>query len=166
MEGAILLATVMLVMAIALVVAEILLPTHGVLGILAFICAVVVVVACYQIGPRIGLTVLILLVLLTPVVLGLMLQMWARGPMARRLALGPEKETIRPTQVYIGQVGRTLSELRPAGECDFGDFRSEVFSEQGMIAAGTSVRVVAIVGGRPTVRRVEAAVNEASTAQA
>lgn len=157
MEGAIVLALIMLVMAIILVIGEMLLPTHGVLGILAFICGVVVVVACYQVGPRIGLTVMILLVLLTPVVLGLMIQMWSRGPVARRLALAPDKVTVHTTLVHIGQVGRTLSELRPAGECDFGDFRAEVFSEQGMIQAGTEVRVVAIVGGRPTVRKAEPA---------
>lgn len=148
------LAILMLVVAIALLVGELLLPTHGVLGILAFVCGLVVVVACYQIGPNIGLTVFILLVLLTPVVLGLMLQMWTHGPMGRALTLAPERETVRTTQVYIGLVGTTLTELRPAGECDFGEFRSEVFSERGMVPAGSQVRVVAIVGGRPTVRQV------------
>lgn len=162
----IVLAMVMLVMAVVLLMAELLLPTHGVLGILAFICSLVVVVACYQIGPKIGLAVFILLVLLTPVVLGVMLQMWTRGPVGRALTLAPERETVRTTQVYIGLVGTTLTELRPAGECDFVDFRAEVFSERGMVPPGSQVRVVAIVGGRPTVRLVDQpAMDKAVTGQ-
>ena len=60
------------------------------------------------------------------------------------------------TPIKLGQIGISVNEMRPLGECDFGDQRLEAVSELGIIAPGSKVRVVAIDNGRPTVRAVDA----------
>jgi membrane-bound ClpP family serine protease len=64
-------------------------------------------------------------------------------------------------QVYIGQSGTAVSQLRPMGHCEFADLRIEAQSEYGIIEPGESVKVVAIVNGRPRVRRATQAGTEA-----
>jgi len=54
---------------------------------------------------------------------------------------------------WVGQTGVTASELRPGGTCEFaGGERVACAAEQGVIPSGTSVRVIAVVDGRPVVR--------------
>jgi membrane-bound ClpP family serine protease len=72
----------------------------------------------------------------------------------RRIILQPLQTAPAPAAVAIGQTGVAVSELRPMGECDFGNQRIEVISELGMIQPGQKVKVVAINSGRPTVRVV------------
>jgi len=49
----------------------------------------------------------------------------------------------------------TVSELRPAGVCEFDHERHEARAELGTIAAGRAVRVVRIDDGRVVVRPLD-----------
>lgn len=76
----------------------------------------------------------------------------AAGEKRGMLTLGDRK--IEPLPVQIGAVGIATSDLRPGGTCEFDGRRLETFSIDGMIPAGTNVKVVSIDNRRPLVRPV------------
>ncbi len=82
-------------------------------------------------------------------------------PAFRRLrlaaVLGPERAPApepeeEPGPGWIGQEGRTLTDLRPTGFATFGAARVEVVSEGPFVPAGRPVVAVRMAGTRPIVR--------------
>jgi membrane-bound ClpP family serine protease len=140
---------------LVLLAAEVLLPTHGVLGVMAAGCIVWAIGLCYWIDPWLGVGAFLVTLALTPVGLWAAMKIWPKTPIGKRLFLQPDRtESPAMPPVSVGQAGVAVSALRPMGECDFGDLRLEVMSEHGMIAPGRKVRVVAISGGHAVVRPV------------
>jgi len=144
------------VFGIALLVAEAFLPTHGILGVFGALCVVAAVAICFFLDRWLGVVVAGGVVILSPFVAAGLVAAWKRSPIGRRLILPEIRESTPtpPPAVHIGQVGVTFSELRPMGECDFGEERVEVMSEYGMVSPGTKVKVVSFNNGRATVRAV------------
>jgi membrane-bound ClpP family serine protease len=60
----------------------------------------------------------------------------------------------------MGEVGRTITPLRPAGTTDFDGQRVDTVSEGIMIERGSTVRVVAVEGRRVVVRPVTVSEDE------
>jgi len=141
---------------IVLLIGELLLPTHGMLGILGVLCFGAAIGVCFQMNKWIGLGVFFVAVIASPFALGLAMSLWARTPVGRRMILAPLETSRAPSPIKLGQIGISVNEMRPLGECDFGDQRIEAISELGVISPGAKVTVVAIDNGRPTVRAVEA----------
>lgn len=144
----------LLLSAIALLVAELLLPTYGVLALAAGALALAAVVVSFAQSAYLGLAVLLAVVLLTPLLLKLWLDYSPHLPIGRRLFLPPTRTVQPPSRVELGDTGTALSEMRPWGECEFGAVRVESVSELGIITAGTRVKVVAVNDGKPTVRAI------------
>jgi membrane-bound serine protease (ClpP class) len=150
----ILLIFLFLAAAIVLIVAEALLPTHGVLGLFGLFCLVGALVIVFLINQYVGLIVFAAAVVASPFVVHASMRLWARSPVGRKLILQPLETAPRSSSIALGQTGTAVTELRPIGECDFGGLRLEAASELGIIAAGQKVKVVAVINGRPTVRAV------------
>lgn len=55
----------------------------------------------------------------------------------------------------VGQEGKALTVLRPAGTAQFGDLKVDVVTEGEFLPAGVSVRVVQVEGTRVVVRRAD-----------
>jgi len=64
----------------------------------------------------------------------------------------PQEEQI---SVLVGDVGETLSLLRPAGKARFGDAVVDVVAEGEYISRGAKVKVTEIHGNRVVVRITE-----------
>jgi membrane-bound ClpP family serine protease len=147
---------------VLLVVAEVFLPSHGVLGVLGAIGLVAGVIVCLSVNQYLGLVAALTLVLLLPFATALWLKVWPHTPVGKRLILGPAERqgAATPPRVYVGQVGVVVSELRPGGVCEFGGSgaaaseRIEARAEHGVIPAGRQVEVIAVVDHRPLVRAV------------
>jgi membrane-bound ClpP family serine protease len=138
-------------------IAEIFLPSHGVLGLAGLLSLFVGVGTCFFISNTIGLASAIGVVLLLPVMAGLALKVWPHTFAGRRLILGrtlSAQATSPHVPVQIGQMGIVVSELRPGGVCEFGMMRVESRAEHGVIPAGRHVEVVSVIDGRPLVRAV------------
>jgi membrane-bound ClpP family serine protease len=136
-----------------LLIAEILLPTHGILGLLAGLSIITGVGACFVINPMMGFIILLALVIATPLIWTALVKIWPSTPVGRRLVLTEiAGRTSSTNPVGIGQTGLTVSELKPMGECDFDGLRVEAISDQGMILAGTRVKVIALSNHRPVVQ--------------
>ncbi|MDB5326588.1 MAG: hypothetical protein JWM57_2157 [Phycisphaerales bacterium] len=145
----------LLSIAIVLYVAEVFIPSHGVLTILATACLVGVVVLCFALNRWLGTGALAAIVLLGPIGLSLGISVWQRTPVGRKMVLhGVVGEPPRPF-VLVGSTGITLTELRPMGECEFGDQRIEAKSEfNRLVRAGQAVVAIALNDGVATVRSV------------
>ena len=152
------LAILLFVIAAALLVAEMLLPSHGVLGALAAAAVVAGVVACYRISHALALYVALGLAVAAPFSGALWMKLWPKTPLGRRLILGPVRaDDAAPgaaLRLRVGQVGVVAAELRPVGVVEFGGERVEARAERGVLPAGQRVEIIGIVDGRPTVRAV------------
>jgi membrane-bound ClpP family serine protease len=137
---------------VVLLIAELGLPTHGVVGIMGIISILAGVGACFFINALLGLGILLALVALTPVAWAAFVNLWPKTPVGKRLVLSNISGATTVPGVRIGQIGVTVSELRPWGECEFDGVRVEATSEHGIIASARSVRVVALTDRRAVVR--------------
>lgn len=143
---------------IVLLVAEALLPTHGILGIAGLLCFGGVIGVCFYANRWFGLAVFGGAVLASPFLGDLALRAWMKSPIGKRLILqseSPASASETRNGIALGSLGVAVTEMRPIGECDFGDQRLEAASELGIIPAGKKVKVIAVVNGRPTVRVAE-----------
>jgi membrane-bound serine protease (ClpP class) len=158
------LSLLLLAGAVVLFVGELLLPTHGVLGIAGLLCLAAAIGVTFYINRWLGLAVFLAAVAASPFVWAVGIRIWERSPVGRRMILQPTDTSRQVIPVKLGQVGTCVSDLRPMGECDFDELRLSVMSERGIIRAGEKVKVVAVVNGMPTVRPMSnAAVTEKAT---
>ena len=150
-------ALLLFAVAAALLIAEMLLPAHGALGVLAVAAMVGGILVCYRISHALGLYVALGLAVAAPFAGALWIRLWPRTPLGRRLVLGPaasRRAAEAGEGVAVGETGVVVAELRPNGLCEFGPLRVEARAERGVLPAGQRVRVIAVVDGRPTVRPV------------
>ena len=153
------LAAILLAIGVILLIAELLLPTHGLLGIVGVGAALAAIVAAGMRNAWAAMFLTLALALATPLFWTLAVKIWPRTPVGRRIILPPVDSTAAPPPVTVGQSGVAISELRPMGICEFETaggagprVRVEAQSEHGIVEPGTTVRVVALVNNRPTVR--------------
>ena len=156
------LVIVLFSIATALLIAEMLLPAHGVLGVAGVGALLGGIVVCYQMSHALALYVALGLAVAAPFAAAAWMKLWPKTPLGRRLILGPARsarddEAEAENTLRVGQIGVVAAELRPNGLCDFGGERLSARSERGVLPAGQRVQVIAIVDGRPTVRPVETA---------
>jgi membrane-bound ClpP family serine protease len=99
-------------------------------------------------------------------VLGIMIYLSFRSPRTRRLW---QKFTLNTRQTskggyvapkaqyetYLGRVGISLTQLRPAGTADFEGVHLDVVTEGGFIGPGVGIRVLSVEGTRIIVREEE-----------
>jgi membrane-bound serine protease (ClpP class) len=140
---------------IVLLVAELMLPTHGVLALTGLGSLVGMIVSCFLINIWLGVGAMSVGAGLTPLVLAWLVNVWPRTRFGRQWVLpGAQARPLEPLPVQIGQTGTTVSELRPMGTCEFAGQRIEAISELGIIPPGKQIRVVNITNRRPTVRAI------------
>ncbi len=139
---------------IALLLGELLLPAHGIIGVIGGLVIAAGIVVCYLISFWLGTGVLLGTAILMPFVGAAAVRMWPKTPIGRRVVLPPVIDAVPAPTVRIGQTGIAISELRPMGTCEFDGGRLEAISEYGMIEPGRPVTVVALTNNRPTVRAV------------
>jgi membrane-bound ClpP family serine protease len=146
------LVTLLMAIGVVLMIAELLLPSHGILGLGAAGCILGAVFVASRQNAWAGLALLVGVVALTPFAWVAFVKIWPKTPIGKRIVLPPVANDPQAQLVRIGQAGVTVSELRPIGVCDFDGVRIEAHSEHGMVSPGTAVKVVALVNNRPTVR--------------
>jgi len=144
---------------VAMLVAEIFIPSHGVLTLagLAFITAGVVKTFSYG-GKEAGTLAVLACLIVLPTFAGLAVKYWQRTPIGRRIAPPNRVATVADSGVpvqelrgLVGAEGRSVSALRPVGICDFGGRRMSCVAEAGLIDSGVPVVAVGISGANLTV---------------
>jgi membrane-bound serine protease (ClpP class) len=147
-----------------LLLAEILIPTGGVLVVAALLCFAAAVGTILYYGTMMEAVV---------AVVGLAIAVPATGYVAvmawRRMSLDsvldePQVAPVAPTSeldVLKGRTGKTVSPMRPSGTVDFDGKRVDAMTEGMMLDAGVWVRCVDVKRGQVIVRQIEEAVDVA-----
>lgn len=149
----------LLAFGLILLIAEVFIPSGGVIGVLALACIGLSLWRAFEQSADLGLKFLLADFLLAPLVLSLALYLWPRTPLAKRVFLQPPaREDIELSHSsqrldhLVGQVGRALTPLRPSGMVDFDGRRLDGQSEEGLIPSGALIQAVRVRGGRLIVR--------------
>lgn len=152
-------AFILLGAALAMGIAELFVPTAGVLAVVTGCCAVASVACFFMHGPLWGLASLLAYSAGAPFALVFGFKLWTKTPIARRMVLGENDgdsaavaPTIRGDAPSVGEDGFAETALRPVGWVRIGDRRVEATAELGMIDAGTAVTVTSTREGRVSVR--------------
>jgi len=151
--------------AIALGVLEIFIPSGGIIGVVAFLCALAAVAVAFRIGSGYGMSAVGFLILATPSSIWLGLKVFPSTPVGRKIILsdGSSPEDLQQRQMerreenqaissLVGAHGVTLTALRPGGTIRIEDEDVEAFAETGMIESGEEVEVVSVHGRQLKVR--------------
>lgn len=149
-------AIILLVVGILLAVMEALVPSGGILGILAAGAIIASLVLAFKESSATGGTFLILTVILIPVFMIFSLKIFPKTPIGRRVILKPSVETAdqrgaagvadKDYSHLMGKTGTTTTPLRPSGIAEINDQRYSVVAEGEMIDKGIDIVVVKIEG--------------------
>ena len=157
-----------LVVALLLYLSEAFIPSGGLIGLTATGLLGVSLYLAFA-TTSYGWTFLLVSGLLVPLAIIAMFSLWPRTPMGKMLTLNPpdtdasaDDHELR-LDPLVGQFGRCLTTLRPIGMIDFVGRKLEGSAEEGMLPAGTLVRVVQVRGNRVLVRKAEIPAFDEST---
>ena len=137
--------------ALVLVIAEAFLPTHGVLGGVGVMLVIVAIAVGFTINTATGAGVFAGSALAAPVLTILVLKTWQKSAVGKRITLTATTLPLEHEQIRVGDIGTTISTLRPMGEAEFGPVTVQVAAHKGSIEAGRRVRVIAYRDGVATV---------------
>ena len=157
-------AIALLIVALALMAAELFLPSHGVLSVFAAITAVASVVLAARASVGLGMIFGGVLLLATPVVIYYAIKIYPQTGVGKRVMLDPRQagtaggtgfaEEAARLEALVGQQGVAMTMLRPAGSVEIGGRRIDAMSEADVIDAGTRVEVMQVSGLKVIVRAV------------
>src|SRR5688572_16758102 len=142
-------ATLLLLLAVALVMIEVFIPSGGVIGVLAALSVMRSVGMAFYRSPGTGLTFLVLALVALPAALTLALKIWPETPLGRRILPSiptsqevlPDSDYRRSLQELVGKFGRAKSLMLPSGAAEIGGRTVDAVSDGVAIEAGQMVRV-------------------------
>ena len=143
-------------------VAEVFLPSGGVLTLLSVASFIAAVVAGFTMGRTEGIVTLAIVVILAPTTLYVTLRIWPHTPIAKRIILAGPSSTgkagdlvdLDPAEL-VGKVGVAKTLLRPSGKMVLGDRKIDCVTEGDLVQAGRKVEILEVHGARVVVRAVE-----------
>lgn len=163
MDPTLSLAYVLIGAGFLLMIAELFLPSGGVLSVLSAAGIIIGVVLAFSYRPQVGMWTLLGVIFALPFFIKALLHYWPKMPIGRQMFLqAPDaNDTLAATPENVeleqlrGQIGRTLSALRPAGVAEFGGRRIDCMTEGSMVDKDKVVRCVDVRAGKVVVRPVE-----------
>jgi len=138
-------------------------PSAGLLGIAAALCAIGWIAAAFVYGgPMMGAMALAATALLCPVVFVLATRIWPRTPIGRAILIGDAPQQGRESSAWIqqraklvGRRGRTVSPMRPSGAIEIDGHQYDAIADGTPLAAEVPITVTAVEGNSLIVAAVE-----------
>lgn len=154
---------VVLVAAYLFMIAEFMLPSGGLLGVTAVAMLIAAVVIGFSHSFLLGIAVIVIVMLTTPLVLMGLVRAWPHTPIGRRMLnrrpnqtaeAAPRRTTARGTPIdqLVGRIGIAKTNLLPSGLVLIDDEKLDAVSTGMPIDAGARVRVTHVELGRLHVR--------------
>jgi membrane-bound ClpP family serine protease len=142
-------------------VAELFIPSHGVLTVLGVGLLIAGIVQTFHLfGERAGSLATMACLVGLPLFALASVKIWPKTWVGRRVAPRNPIVTQRDTSVpveelsrYIGQSGRSITQLRPVGFCEFQGRRVPCIAEFGLIESGVFVEGVRLSGANLAVEQ-------------
>jgi membrane-bound ClpP family serine protease len=166
METLLLAGVGLILFAFLLIVIEAFVPSGGVIGIAAGICAIAGVVLLFRYDTMWGVIGSLTVVVLGPVAFFSAVSMLPNTKLGRQM-IGPSAEDLayeRSKQdaeykeqraALLDQEGTAMTALRPVGVVEVNGSRHNAVAVSGIIDEGTAIRVTSVDGLQITVRAVE-----------
>ncbi len=158
--SSIVLAIILQVLGIAVIIAEFVLPSGGVLSIVALaVLGYSLFEVFAKVGPGAGMIFVLADVILIPVLTIVGIKILARSPIALRRALSRASGVSSQDDTFdqlVGKRGVTKTDLRPAGKAVVDGQRLDVVSAGDFIANNSPVVVSMVNGNRVVVRQATA----------
>ena len=149
---------------LVLAVAEIFIPSHGILTFLSIASFVSAVAVGFLMGATPGVLTLFAVLVLAPFLIYALLRVWPHTPVARRLILSGPSSPAKAgdlahydPKTLVGRVGTAKTMLRPSGKMTLDDQQIDCITEGDLVPAGRKVKILAVEGARVVVRPVEEA---------
>jgi membrane-bound serine protease (ClpP class) len=150
----VLILVVLYAVGVLFLVAEVFIPSHGILTVVGLGFLIAGVVQTFNIaGHDAGVIAIFACLVFVPVFAFVAIKYWHRTPFGRRIAPPNPTLTAADTSVpveeinaLIGRTGRAISTLRPVGVCEFDGRRVSCVAQFGMIDADATVEGVGVSG--------------------
>ena len=145
---------------VLVLIAEVFIPSHGVLCVIGTSCIIAAVVKTFAYGGRdAGMISVLACLTVLPTMGYFAVKYWPHTPIGRRIAppnpvltLADTSVPIEELRAMIGQSGVAVSSLRPVGICEFNGQRVSCVAEVGIVESGTEVVGTGITSGNLAVR--------------
>ncbi len=157
-------ASILLFVALALVIIDLFIPTAGMFLILAVLAAVGSILFAFRNSVELGLTFMLMVFASVPILMFFFLKVWPHTAIGKRL-IGrlPERSEyhwssatgVQNVKGLIGCTGKTLTEMLPAGLVEIDGRPFESLTEGRTVPAGRTVRVLRVEMGRLVVAETE-----------
>jgi membrane-bound ClpP family serine protease len=163
MPSSLSLAYVLIAAGFLLLIAELFIPSGGILSVLSAAGIIVGVLLTFMYDPDVGVWTLVAVGIALPVFLRMLFEYWPKTAVGKRMFLNAPDENAtlasmpeyQELELLRGQIGQTMSALRPAGVADFGGKRIDCMTEGIMVERGQTVRCIEVKGNKVIVRPVE-----------
>ena len=161
-DGTLMFAVFLFLACAALLVAEVFVPSGGLLTVCSVACVAGGITLFFQYSSMMGWIGAGVAMVLIPAVLIFTYRIFPKTRFGRAVTLTPPERTkgdavpdAEQLKALIGQQGTVKSPLHPVGVCDFSGRRVECVAETGYVDVGVKVRVIRVQGPQLTVRVVE-----------
>lgn len=152
---------VFLAIGLLLIMLEVFIPSGGLIGLCSIVCLVLCLWYAFANSVGLGLTFMMIDLVALPLTVALAFSLWSRTPLGRKFFLrppAPEEIEVSHTdhhlEILVGQVGRSLTPLRPCGHVEIDGRRIDALAEEGFLPAEVPVRVLRIKADQVVVRGV------------
>ena len=152
---------ILLGIGLLLIMAEVLIPSLGLLGGLSAVCLIGSVILAWQESPELGQNFLIAVCVLVPIMIMLGLKLLPKSPFTKFLvtegfSFEDGAVTDERDKDLKGKRGVVEAPLRPAGTARIEGRRVDVVTRGEMIESGTWVEVISLSGNRVEVMACDA----------
>lgn len=158
----ILLAVFLYLLCAALIVAEVFVPSGGLISICAMACLIGGVAIFFRHSTAMGMAGVGIALVMIPSVLIIAYKIFPKTRFGKSVTLTPPErpqgDAIPDTSELKnmhGAVGVVITPLRPVGMCDFSGRRIECVAESGYVDKGKKVKVIRVQSTQLTVRVTE-----------
>jgi len=148
--------------AAALLIAEVFVPSGGIISIFALSCLVGGLVIFFRHSATVGWVGVIIAVVMIPTVIITAYKIFPRTRFGKSVILSPPErqkgDAVPDTseiKELLGAEGVVLTPLRPVGMCDFSGQRVECVAEGGYVDKDKKVKVINVESTQVTVRVIE-----------
>jgi membrane-bound serine protease (ClpP class) len=146
----------------ALIIAEVFVPSGGLISVCAFICLIGGLVIFFNHSITVGWVGVVIALLMIPSLLIVAYRIFPKTKFGKSVTLTPPErqrgDAIADTSELkglLGAVGLVITPLRPVGMCDFSGRRVECVAESGYVDKGEKVKIIRVQGTQLTVRVIE-----------
>lgn len=146
----------------ALIIAEIFVPSGGIISLFALACVICGAVIFFRHSNTAGWIGVVIAVIMIPSVLVFAYRIFPKTRFGKSVTLTPSErqkgDAIPDTEELkelLGAVGLVMTPLRPVGMCDFSGQRLECVAEGGYVDKEKKVKVINVESTQLTVREIE-----------